>query len=240
MLRSKVTKGIDVGRLSNAMTRPGIDPRVWATYGVLTSEPYIETFNGEQDIVADVLLMPTMQDETARVGAMYAGNGFGFYCPLHEGDEVLVVAPSGDPDEGLVIAQRLFSPAAVPPTEIVANPEDVTLVVQEGKNLRLNVKGTGNVVIGAEQGQVKLGEEAATKGVARLDDPTLDGTLNITCVPVPPNAPTSFNMVFTYVPPSGIPQVSTVVFQAPAAPVGGGTINFEGKISSASTKVVSS
>ncbi len=170
MLRSRVTSGIDVGRLSNAVSRPGIDPRVWVTYGVLTSEPYIETVDGEQDIIVDVMLLPTMQDETARVGAMYAGNGYGFYCPLHEGDEVLVVAPSGDPDEGLVISQRLFSPAAVPPTEVVTNPEDVTLVVQEGKSLRLSVKGAGNVVIAADQGQVKLGDESATQAVARVDD----------------------------------------------------------------------
>lgn len=239
MLRSKVTKGIDVGRLSNAVSRPGIDPRIWATYGVLTSEPYIETFEGEQDIVADVLLLPSMQDETARVGAMYAGNGFGFYCPLHEGDEVLVIAPSGDPDEGLVITQRLFSPAAVPPIEAVTNPEDVTLVVQDGKNLRLHVKGTGNVVIASEQGQVKLGEEAATRGVARLDDTTNGGVLSITAVGVTSPAPTS-TITFTYVPPSGVPQVATLVLTAGVVAPTQATFNLAGKIDLASTKVVSS
>lgn len=215
MLRSRVTKGIDVGRLANAVSRPGIDPRIWATYGVLTSEPYIETVDGEQDIIVDVLLLPSMQDETARVGAMYAGNGYGFYCPLHEGDEVLVVAPSGDPDEGLVIAQRLFSPAAVPPTEVVTNPEDVTLVVQEGKNLRLSVKGSGNVVIAADQGQVKLGEEAATRGVAREQD-----DVQITITPA---------------------DIVTMLLVSPSGNVTAtNPVTVTGKISTGSTKVVSS
>jgi len=148
MLRSRVTRGIDVARLSNAVARPGIDPRIWVSYAYLLSEPYIETVEGRQDIVADVMLVPSMQEETARVGAIYAGNGFGFYCPLHAEDEVLVVAPSGDPDAGLVIMQRLWSPADPPPQEVINNPEDVTLVVEEGKNLRLTVKGAGSFEIG--------------------------------------------------------------------------------------------
>lgn len=167
MFRSRVTSGIDVARLSNAVSRPGIDPRVWVSYGVLDSEPYIETVNGQEDIVVDVTLLPTLQEETARVGAIYAGNGFGLYCPLHEGDEVLIAAPSGDPDEGLVVVQRLWSPAAVPPDAVISNPEDVTLVVQEGKNLRLMVQGGGNVILAVETGKVYLGAETSTEPAAK-------------------------------------------------------------------------
>ncbi len=67
---------LDLARLSNAVSRPGIDPRVWVCYGILQSEPYIETQQGQQDIFVDVMMMPSMQLETARVGAAYAGNGF--------------------------------------------------------------------------------------------------------------------------------------------------------------------
>lgn len=170
MLRSRVSSTIDTVRLSTAVSRPGIDPRIWVSYAVLTSEPYIESTAGQQDVVVDLQLMPTGEEETARVGAVYAGNGFGFYTPLHINDEVLVCAPSGDPDEGLVVMQRLWSPADPPPQEVYDNPQDVTLVVEPGKNLRLNVKGAGNVVIAAENGKVFLGEgtgtEAAAKGVS--------------------------------------------------------------------------
>lgn len=170
MLRSRVTTGFDMARMANALSRPGIDPRIWISYGVLTSEPYIEMRDGQQDVLVDVTLLPSGDQETARVGAAYAGNGFGLYMPLHADDEVLVLAPSGDPDQGLVIAQRLWSPADPPPQEVATNPEDVTLVVEAEKSLRLNVKGAGNVVISAEDGKVKLGSENATKGVARVDD----------------------------------------------------------------------
>lgn len=167
MLRSRVTRGIDVARLSNAVSRPGIDPRIWVSYGTLLSEPYVETIEGRQDVVVDVLLVPSMQEETARVGTIYAGNGFGFYAPLHEDDEVLVLAPSGDPDEGLVIAQRLWSPADPPPTELATNTEDVTLVVEPEKNLRITVKGGGNVVLTVDTGKIYLGAEESTEPAAK-------------------------------------------------------------------------
>lgn len=167
MLRSQVGTGIDMASLSEALTRPGIDPRIWVSYGVLLGEPYIETVDGRQDVLVDVMLMPSGAEETARVGAIYAGNGFGFYCPLHTDDEVLVLAPSGDPDEGLVITQRLWSPADPPPSSLTANPEDVTLVVESGKNLRLNVQGEGNIILQVDQGKVYLGSPEGTEPAAK-------------------------------------------------------------------------
>lgn len=167
MLRSRVTRGIDVARLSNAVARPGIDPRIWVSYGTLLSDPYIEDKDGRQDVIVDVMLLPSMQEETARVGAIYAGNGFGFYCPLHKEDEVLVLAPSGDPDEGLVIAQRLWSPADPPPTELKDHPEDVTLIVEPEKNLRITVKGEGNVILAVDTGKIYLGSAEQTEPAAK-------------------------------------------------------------------------
>lgn len=151
MFRSRVTSGIDVNRLAAAVARPGIDPRVWVSYAVLTSDPVVELREGQQDVLVDLLLLPSGQPETARVGAMYAGNGFGLYAPLHKDDEVLVVAPSGDPDEGLVVMQRLWSPADPPPSAVSENPLDVTLVVENGRSLRLNVSGGGKVYLGGSE-----------------------------------------------------------------------------------------
>lgn len=161
MLRSRVISGIDTERLSNAVSRPGIDPRIWVSYAVLTSNPVVDTDPGDQDVIANVMLMPSGTIETARVGSIYAGNGFGLYAPLYEGDEVLVVAPSGDPDQGLVITQRLWSPSDLPPEGLGDTLEDLTLVIQPDKNLRITVQGTGKVI---------LGGASATRGVARVDD----------------------------------------------------------------------
>lgn len=230
----------DMARLANALSIPGIDPRIWVSYAYLTSEPYIETVEGREDIVADIVLLPSQQEETARVGAIYAGNGFGFYCPLHAEDEVLVVAPSGDPDEGLVITQRLWSPADPPPQEVIDNPEDVTLVVEEGKNLRLHVLGAGNVVLSAEEGKIKLGGEDAEKGVARMDDTTDNGTFNVTANPL------TGQLIFTYAPPGGTAQSITVQFAIDAAPTVisplppiPATFNLAGVIDSSSDQVES-
>lgn len=159
-LRSRVTSGIDLARLANAVARPGIDPRIWVSYAVLASDPYVETAAGQQDVFVDLTLLPSGSRETARIGAMYAGNGFGFYTPLHKDDEVLVCAPSGDPDEGLVVTQRLWSPADPPPDAVTTYPTDVLLVVEQDKALRINVSGGGKVYIGANDG---------TKPVAFVD-----------------------------------------------------------------------
>jgi len=157
------------------------------SYATVLSEPFIETDDGVQDIFVNVQMHPSEQIETARVGTIYAGDGFGFYTPLHEGDEVLVGIPSGDPDECMVVIQRLFSPAAVPPPEVVENPEDVTLVVEEGKNVRIiamgggdliidtvdgsgvsiNVQGSGNVSLNVDTGKVYLGAEEGTEPAAK-------------------------------------------------------------------------
>lgn len=172
MLRSRVSTTLDVGRIAAAVSRPGIDPRVWCSYAVLTSEPYIETVAGQQDVFVDILMLPTQQLETARVGAIYAGNGFGFYAPLHKDDEVLICAPSGNPDEGLVVMQRLWSPADPPPAAAATYPTDVTLVVESGKSLRLNVAGGGKVYVGGNDNTKPIAHVDSEVESTGVPDPT--------------------------------------------------------------------
>jgi hypothetical protein len=80
---------------------------------------------------------------------------------------VLVSAPGGDPAQGLVITQRLWSPADVPPSGLEATPEDVVLVVEADKSLRLTVQGGGNVILAVDTGKVFLGSETGTEAVAK-------------------------------------------------------------------------
>ena len=230
----RAASGLDINMLSKAMTRPGIDPRSWCSLAIVQSVVIDEAAG----VFCDVLLMPSKRRETARLGAAYAGSGFGFYAPVKVDDEVLVSAPGGDPAQGLVITQRLWSPADVPPAGLEATPEDVVLVVEADKSLRLTVQGGGDVVITAADGKVKLGGEAASKGVARLDDTTAGGSLALTAAPtVPPGS--GCIITATYTSPSGAVSISTVTLAGAVSGVGAGTIALAGKINTASEKVVS-
>ena len=233
----RAASGLDFNMLSKAMTRPGIDPRSWCSLAIVQSVVIDEAAG----VFCDVLLMPSKRRETARLGAAYAGSGFGFYAPVRVDDEVLVSAPGGDPAQGLVITQRLWSPADVPPSGLEATPEDVVLVVEADKSLRLTVQGGGDVVVTAADGKVKLGGEAATRGVARLDDEVNIGTKTVVVtllVPSPPSGTlteTVTDAVGTVVSTTTLPWPPAI----PPGPPGVYVTQLVGKISQASEKVVS-
>ena len=231
----RAASGLDINMLSKAMTRPGIDPRSWCSLAIVQSVVIDEAAG----VFCDVLLMPSKRRETARLGAAYAGSGFGFYAPVKVDDEVLVSAPGGDPAQGLVITQRLWSPADVPPAGLEATSEDVVLVVETDKSLRLTVQGGGDVVITAADGKVKLGGEAASKGVARLDDTTTNGTLALTAIATALPLPPGVIITATYTSPSGSTSTSTVTLAGAITGAGAGTIALSGKINTASETVVS-
>lgn len=175
--RSRVSSLLDMGRLSQAVSRPGIDPRTWVSLAIVNSV----VVDPEEGVFCGITLMPSEIEETARLGAAYAGNGFGFYAPPKVDDEVMVCAPSGDPSQGLVITGRLWSPSDVPPTEASSHPQDVLLKVEDGQTLRLKVSGGGKVI---------MGDETSAKGVARLDDEVNIGTRTVIVtllVPSPPS-----------------------------------------------------
>ena len=220
----------DVSRIARALQRPGIDPRAWVSLAL------VQSVGVDADgAFCDVLLVPSNRRHTARLGAAYAGSGWGMYAPPQVDDEVVVMAPDGDPSAGLVIVSRVWSRVDAPPTEAQENPEDVVLVVRPDRSLRLSVSGGGKVY---------LGDAASTKGVARLDDTTANGTFSITSatLPSPPAAPNSIQIVITYTSPIGVPSVigsMTFVAGVLTASVGG-SADFSGKIDSASETVEAS
>lgn len=173
--RTRVSRTMDVGRLAQAVSRPGIDPRIWSSLAIVTAV----NVDPEHGPLVDVQMIPTNSLGTARVGAEYAGNGFGVYAPIVVDDEVVVEAPSGDPAEGLVVMRRLWSAADPPPVEAVDYPEDLLIHVQDGKTIRIVVSGGGKVLVGgpdADQ-QMMLGNvwasamiELLTTGVLHAPD----------------------------------------------------------------------
>jgi len=113
----------------------------------------------EEGVFVDITLMPEGEPHTARLGVPYAGAGFGAFCNVEPGDEVLVVCPADDPAEGLVIVARLYSASDPPPARARSHPKDVVLTVKDDQNLYLQVGGGGNVYLVVGDGKIKLSAE---------------------------------------------------------------------------------
>jgi hypothetical protein len=145
---SRVSSIIDTNRLGRALARPGMDTRTWVSLAVVTAV----VIDPAEGVFADVLLMPSNVKTTCRVAQEYAGDGFGFYTPVLVDDEVLVEAPNGNPDNGLILTRRLYSKSDPPPEEAVDNPDDVLMVIRKGKTMRILVDGGGQVEIRSRDG----------------------------------------------------------------------------------------
>ena len=171
-----VRSGIDVGRLAAAVSRPGIDPRLWLTLAIV-QDVAIDT---EQGIFADVQFIPDGDEETCLVGSEYAGAGFGTFIPPKVDDIVLVAVPYGDVGTGPIIITRIWNGANPPSTDFKAETEieegDVTsdpttvvepqrtykIIAKEDATIRLEVDGSGKIEIAATgQAQVEITGDAA-------------------------------------------------------------------------------
>jgi uncharacterized protein involved in type VI secretion and phage assembly len=159
------SSAIDLGRMSHGLQRPGMDTRVWSSLAYAEGDSVV----ADDGMFVDVVLLPHGDSLTARVPAEYAGKGFGLYAKIYENDELLIEIPRGDPAEGPVVVRRLWNKRDKPPDEAVANPEDVVLVVQKDKHLRLITSGSGKAYVKSadtvtlESPKVRLGAEDATE-----------------------------------------------------------------------------
>lgn len=177
---TRARSSVDVGRLSAAASRPGIDPRVWLTLAVVEEIG----FDPDNGVFADIIYQPDGTRETALVGAAYAGNEFGFYCPIEVGDTVLVAVAGGDPGNGPVIVSRMWGGPDKPSSDFQNADEsenatqDVVLRVKPGQKFKvrtsgssdgvdITVEGDGNVLIQATgDGKVYLGGTDGTEPIA--------------------------------------------------------------------------
>lgn len=169
----------DMNRISNAVSRPGIDPRIWAAKAVVLAV----VVDPEAGYFADIMIVPDEIPATAAIAPGYAGNGFGFFLPVEVDDMVIVVAPNGDPDAGLVIVARNWDRADPPPADVAEHPTDLLLQAKEGKTIRLVTTGAGHVVIDARgSGEVRLGGEEDLKRAAREGDTIKISGANLTAL----------------------------------------------------------
>lgn len=137
---------IDLGRLSAAAQRPGIDPRVWITLALVKEVG----FDAEQGIFVDVQLQPSGELETCFLGAAYAGAEFGMYAPVQVDDMVLVAVPSGDPNHGPVIISRMWDAGDKPHADMNgtggAASDNMVLRLKSGAKLLIRTSGDGGEV----------------------------------------------------------------------------------------------
>ncbi len=143
--RSHGGQPIDMGRLSAAVSRPGIDPRIWCAVGYVTA---VELDAADGPLV-DVVLRGSGEQITAAVGTLYAGNGWGIYAPIRVDDEVMVSLSNGELGELPVVTGRLWNRADAPPTAAVDHPDDLVVRVESGKAMRISVTGGGKLHLGS-------------------------------------------------------------------------------------------
>lgn len=140
---TRVARTPDVHMISKALSRPGIDPRMWISCG------YVQAVSKtDQGTFVDVVIAPHLDPYTCRVGEVYAGVGHGMSFPMSVDDEVLVALPNGDPNEGGVVICRLHSASDPPPSEVEDNPDDVVLHVQDGQSMTVVVESGGTINLG--------------------------------------------------------------------------------------------
>jgi len=177
--RTRVGSTIDMVRLSNAVSRPGIDPRIWCSLAFALDESQLDAEHGD---FVDVKLLPTELEVTARVPQAFAGSGFGSNKGrIHKDDEVVVLFPDGDPAAGGIIVARLWSASDPPPDDVANAPEDIIEVLEDGLNWLTKTQGS-DAKATLESENVRLGDRDATESLIlgtsfRSQQQTMDNQL---------------------------------------------------------------
>lgn len=100
-----------VNELFELLKGPGIDTRTWVSWALVDKDESEElggkavTITEEYGPLINVTLQPSGIPVRARASASVAGNGEGEWFPFLEGDEVLVVMPSGAPANAVIIGR---------------------------------------------------------------------------------------------------------------------------------------
>ena len=173
---------LDRNRLAAVASRPGIDTRVWLSLAVVTDVG----FDPAEGIFADIRLLPGDEPECATVASSYAGNGYGAFAPLFEGDVVVVAVPHGDSANGPVIISRLWSSADIPPSDLAGTSArhgtndpspDPYLRVQANRTLKIRTSSTQGGVDVLVEGDGEVNIKANGSGTIKIEQA---GTGNIT------------------------------------------------------------
>jgi len=161
--RARIGPDINLPDLASALSSPRIDTRLWCSYARVVS-PWLDPKHG---YLADVVLLPSEETDTVRVGTLAATAGFFVYAPLWKNDLVLVVYPEGVTSEGgVIVGKPAWLEADPPPQDVLDNPQDLVVFARPGANARLTVAGNADIILKVDSGKVFLGDESGTEPVA--------------------------------------------------------------------------
>lgn len=175
MLKSRVSTKPDFSRIAQALKIPGIDPRTWVCQG------YVEAFGiDEEGPFIDAICTPSEETVPCRLASVYSGPGYGFFFPIEKDDEVLIFAPNGDPNAGLIAMPRPWSKSDPPPQDAIDNPTEILLHAKEGVAINFTVSGGAKVTFGNRDAdenfvlgqQWKAMMEALFDAIAAMTHPT--------------------------------------------------------------------
>lgn len=101
----------DFGRIAQAVSRPGIDPRAWVSMARIDDDPDAIVWDDELGWLVDVTFVGGSYDGDGpiccRVASKMQGNGVGSYAPPRGGVLCVVVIPDGDPNSDAIIIGQL-------------------------------------------------------------------------------------------------------------------------------------
>lgn len=143
-------KTMDWSKIREAVTGPGIDPRVWVLMGRIDDNPDAVRWEAPHGWIADITVHGGPLDQegpiACRVACALASNGEIGSCPVQLGDEVIVVVPVGDANAGPIIVGQLSGGEKPTPTTVNGFPLEeafalLNLVLRAAKGLQVELDG---------------------------------------------------------------------------------------------------
>lgn len=212
--RSRIRSRLDVGRLREAASGPGADPRSWIAFGRVDDDDDAVRWDGELGWIADVTIVGGPLDGEGPVAVRIAGS---FVAPF-EGGSVPVIAPAllvlvlpeGDLNAGPIAIGALWTPDVSAPTSVGGEDvdeefNDATWWLSVARDVVIESQGKTAKLLGqnlylaepeADQPFV-LGRKQYDALKAFLDATDTFVTSISTATPAPPNAALTVANVLT-------------------------------------------
>lgn len=123
MARSSVRLRPDMNRLSEAVSRPGIDPRAWVVMARVDDDPDAIVWDSQIGWIVDVTFLDGEGPITCRVVSDSQGSLAGSIRPVRPDSLVAVLVPNGDPnDEAIIVGDLHDAETNLAPTTINLKP----------------------------------------------------------------------------------------------------------------------
>jgi hypothetical protein len=166
---------VNLDDLADGLSRPGIDPRQWVSFGVVDtptagSDEQAVVFDASLGPLVNCTLQPSGISVPCRVAGSVAGNFEAEYYPFQAGDEVIVLVPGGDERAGCTIVGRLNNeldqwPGAVAGQDATQNTFGFRrmrcpFITEFASSYMLRSAGTGSFLTMTQDGQVVIADSS--------------------------------------------------------------------------------